>query len=83
MKKILIRLRVPAAEETYDLFVPTDMQISKIIESAIDGVMNLNDGKFRTTGNEMLMTDGMDYPFNSENTLADYAVHDGDQLTMI
>lgn len=83
MEKLLISLIVPALERRYDLFVPQDVPIRKVIEVMINGVRDLSDEQYQTSGREMLMSDRYDLPLREDQPLCAYGIRDGETLILI
>ena len=44
MNKILIKLYVPAVNQTFDVFVPVDLAIRELIKVLVNGVNDMRDG---------------------------------------
>lgn len=86
MNKILIRLYVPSIEQTFDLFVPTDMAISILTGLLVDGVVELCEGQFHpvevNSQRGILVMREPQYLLNPKNTLADYGAEDGTCLVL-
>ena len=83
MEKLLITLVVPALEQRYDLFVPQDVPIRTVIEVMVNGVRDLSDERYQSSGREMLMSPRFDLPLQAEQTLCAYGIRDGEILILI
>lgn len=83
MEKVLINLSVPALEQQYDLFVPQDVPIKKVIEIVVNGICDLSNNRYQTSGIEMLMTDRYDLPLRPDHYLFEYGIRDGEVLYLI
>ena len=83
MEKILVGIHVAAVKQKYDAFVPTDIRISQLASMIADGVADLTDGKYESSGFEMLSLKEPECLFNPTLTLEDYQIKDGTQLYLI
>ena len=78
----LIGLYVPAVQERFDLFVPTDLEISALTELLAQGVCELCKGRYLMSHQEMLTMREPDMLLHPQRTLGDYGVCDGAQLIL-
>lgn len=83
MGKILIRLEIPSVKEQYDLFVPTDIDIKSLTNILANGIQELSNGRYGTSGKEMLMNRSPVSLLNPNKTLDDYCIKDGSVLIII
>ena len=83
MEKLLIHLYVPALMQDYDLFVPQDVPIARVILVLTDGVAQQSQGKYCPSQRECLIPAGADAPLRPDKTLADYGIQDGEMLLLI
>ena len=82
MKKILIGLYVPAAQEHFDLLAPPDLKIEQLTKLLIEGVAELCNGKYAPSQKGMLTQRNPDILLHPERTLSDYEIEDGAQLVL-
>lgn len=83
MEKVLVGIHAAGAGVKYDAFVPTDMQISQLAAIIANGISELTDGKYESSGFEMLSQKEPERLFDPSLTLEDYQVRDGMQLYLI
>lgn len=83
MDKLLIRLWVPAVQETFDLFVPADMTISELIKVLVRGVEDLCGGKYESSRREMLNSADPDLLLHPDRTLSYYGIKNGAELVLM
>lgn len=83
MDKILVNLFIPSVQESYDLFVPVDMEISGLIALLAEGVFELSNNRYGISGKEQLILRGQESPMNPAHTLEDYGVQDGAELVLL
>lgn len=82
MRKTLIGLYVPAAQERFDLLVPADLNIETLSSLLISGVTELCNGRYIPSRQGMLTLRNPDMLLHPEKTLADYGIEDGAQLVL-
>ena len=83
MGKILVNLAVPAISDSFDIFVPSDLAIHKLIPVIADGVRDITDRRYNSSSCEMLMRLEPALLLNPQNTLGDYDIHDGAKLMLL
>jgi hypothetical protein len=83
MDKILVCLFVPAVQQSFDLFVPPDLEIGKLTSVIAGGVEELCRGQYVSSHEEMLSQKDPDLLLNPFRTLASYGIKDGAELIML
>ena len=83
MEKVLIHLSVPAVQESFDLFLPQDVEISQIIESMTEGISEMTSKRYAVSGKEMLIPEDSPVPLCPEKTLSQYGIQDGERLILV
>ena len=83
MEKVLVGIHATAANVKYDSFIPGDMPISQLTTILANGISELTDGKYKSSGREMLSLKESTLPFNPNLTLDDYQVKNGMQLYLV
>ena len=83
MNKILVKICVPVTGDEFDMFVPTDVPIKDVKRVMADGVVDVTNGRYLTSGYEQLCLKEPDGVLNPELTLQDYGVLDGTVLYLI
>lgn len=83
MEKVLVGIHVSAMNLKYDTFVPLDMPIGQIIAIIASGVAELTNGKYESSGLEMISLKEPAKLLNPSLTLLDYQIKDGAQLYII
>lgn len=82
MDKKLVNLYVPAVQQAFDLYVPTELDIHTLINLLSKGVEELCGGKFVPSSQELLTMKQPDMLFDPMRSLSDYGVEDGAQLIL-
>ena len=83
MGEVLIQLEVPALKMQYDVFVPTDLEVGKLVEILVSGVIDLSNGKYCRSGYEQLAMKDPDQLLNPTRSLAEYAVPEGAEMMLL
>lgn len=83
MRKVLIKLYVPAINKTFDLFAPLDLEIEKLIEILVNGVIDLTDDEYFKSNQETLNIKKSQLLLDPKCTLTDYGVDDGAEIMLI
>lgn len=82
MDKIIICLRVPAINRSFDVFVPPDMIIDELIQILVKGVIEMSDNSYTSVGEESLNLKN-NILLNPALTLKAYGIKDGEELFLI
>ena len=83
MEKLLIHLYVPALMRDFDVFMPQDVPISRMIQMLTNGLVQLSQGKYAKSGLECLALSSSSAPFYPDKTLNDYGIQDGEVIFLI
>ena len=83
MEKKLISLFVPAVGETFELLVPTHLELSELTSLLVQGVRELCQGHYVLSGQETLSPCQGTAPLDPVRTLSDYGVEDGSHLILV
>ena len=79
----MIGLFIPAAQERFDVFAPTDLEIASLTRLLADGAAELCSGRFCCSNQEMLVRKDPDTLLDPAKTLADYGIEDGTQIVLL
>lgn len=80
MARVLIALRAPTLDRSFDMFLPDDVTIGELIPIICDGLAQITNGYYQKSGAELLCMKDPDKLLNPDKTLSDYNVRSGDQL---
>ena len=83
MGKILVGIHAVAANVKYDAFIPCDMPISQLTTIVADGISEITDGKYKSSGLEMLSLMDTKLLLDPDLTVKDYQIKNGMQLYLI
>ena len=83
MEKILIKLIVPAVMESFDIFVPQELDIAMLTSLISKGVEDLCRERYVSSQEEKLCLKDPDTLLHPERTLMEYGIKDGSVLVLM
>lgn len=83
MGKVLINLEVPAISESYDVYIPTFLNITKVAELLAKAVAELSDQRYVSSGHELLCHKENGYVMRVDKTFEEYGILNGDHLIFL
>ena len=83
MNKVLVEICVPAIGDHFDIFAPIDIPLQDVTKVIADGIVELTNEKYVTSGCELLCMKEPEGLLDPSLTLEDYGVKDGMQLYLI
>ena len=78
--KQLVNVYVPSISQTFDLLVPVDLEIEKLIPLLSEAIETLSANQYIKTGEEALCSSEKKVILMGESTLADYSIKHGEHL---
>ncbi len=82
-RKILIVLEVPAIRNEFEMRVPDNLQLKKMIPLMVKAVNELSGGTYVSSGHELLCTRRLNGVLDAEGTLANYSMVNGERLLLL
>ena len=83
MEKLLIKLTVPELRTSYDILVPQDVPVKKLLPIIINGLKDLSNGAYVSSGMESLIAQEDEKLMFPDRTLFDYSIRNGDKLLIL
>ncbi|MCL1853219.1 MAG: hypothetical protein FWF88_09355 [Peptococcaceae bacterium] len=83
MNKILVELTLPAAEQTYDVYLPLESEIGEIVNLLCALFSDLARGKYMPTANTLLCDTETGDPFDKNKTAANYDLKNGSRILLM
>lgn len=83
MDKVLVEIRVPAAGQSYDLFIPLGCKMGEVVKMAAMALSDLSEGRYQA-GSDAILCDaetGVIYNINME--VAELGIRNGSKLLLI
>lgn len=83
MEKVLINLYVPSIGESFDVYIPVFLTVKEIILLLAKAIENLSDGRYLSSGQEILCLKNRNMILTETHLLEDYAVRTGEKFVFI
>lgn len=83
MDKVLVEIFLPAADDSFDVYIPRSSRLGEIL-GLVSGVLgDLSGGKFKATPESVLCDYKSGIIFNINRTVAELGIENGSQLMLI
>ncbi len=83
MEKVLVQVRVPAINETYDMFIPQTMLAYEVLELMKKVINNLTKGRFEVKETGILCFADSGSIVNINLSVTELGIHNGSKLMLI
>lgn len=83
MSKVLIHLKVPVANQEFDVFVPTNMLVRDITHLLSRAVEKMTNDIYCSSGHEMLCRPSEGYVLQQDYRLEAYSILRGEELILL
>ena len=83
MDKIFIKLYVPAIEEKYDILIPSNKKIYKVINLLVKAVYEFSGGYYSPKKLPMLYDKSTSKPFDVNLKVVESTIRNGKELILI
>jgi peptide subunit release factor 1 (eRF1) len=83
MYKILVEIMLPAAQTTYDVYIPPDSKISEVIGLLAPMFSQLADGKYKPTETNLLCYANTGAIFDMNKSAAELGITNGSRRLLI
>lgn len=81
--KVLVNVYVPAISEKFDVMIPDDMEVTKVISLLSEGVGKLSNHLYVSCGEECLCSVEQKVMLRNEAALKTYGIQNGDHLILM
>lgn len=81
--KALVEITVPAAAQTYDVYIPLESKMSEVVKMVAAALSDLSDGKYKATEEAILCDAGTGNIFNVNMEVAELGIKTGSRLMLI
>ena len=81
--KVLVEIFVPAAAQTYDVYIPLESKMSDVVKMVASALSDLSDGKYKATGEAILCDAATGMIFNVNMVVAELGIKTGSRLMLI
>lgn len=83
MDRILIILKIPSLGEKYDVYVPTGLQINRLIPLLAESIKEISNGRYAVSSEELLCYEERNIVLDLNSTLGIQGVKNGDSLILL
>ncbi|WP_378586114.1 methyltransferase [Neobacillus sp. GCM10023253] len=83
MNKVLVEIFLPAAAQSYEVYIPLESQMSEVLTLVSSLLGDLSDGKYKATGSEVLCDAETGIIFNINMPVAELGIKNGSKLMLI
>lgn len=83
MNRILVNVFVPIIGESFDIFVPTNVQLYDVLELIKKAVISMSDGRFFQNEKTVLCTKESGIILDINKTLNELGISNGSRLMLI
>ena len=83
MSKVLVKIYVPSIEAKYDIWIPLNMTIDKVINLLINSVNDMNEGIYKPSNFPMLYNKSSGKVFNINLSVEENNIVNGSELILI
>lgn len=81
--KALVEISVPAADQKYDVYIPLESRMSKVVKMVAGALSDLSEGKYRATDEAILCDAKTGIIFNVNMEVAELGIKNGSHLMLI
>jgi len=81
--KVLVEIRVPAAEQKFDVYIPLESRMSEVINMVSGALGDLTDGKYKPTKDAVLCDADSGIIYNVNIEVAELGIKNGSRLMLI
>ena len=83
MNKVLVDIFVPAANQSFDVYIPLDSQMSEVLMLVSSLLSDLSDGKYKASQNAVLCDAASGIIYNINMAVAELGIQNGSKLMLI
>ncbi|WP_413306415.1 methyltransferase [Bacillus sp. 1P10SD] len=83
MNKVLVEIFLPAANRSFDVYLPLESKMSEVLVLVSTLLSDLSDGKYKAMGNPVLCDTSSGIIFNINMAVAELGIQNGSKLMLI
>ena len=83
MERIRIYLHVPYLNQRYELYVPTNLQLSALLQIITEALKEITNNTYVSDGKEMLCRKKTNNALSYERTLSSYSIKNGEEIVLM
>jgi hypothetical protein len=83
MNKVLVEIFLPAADTSFDVFIPIDSQMSEVLQLVSALLSDLSHGKYKAKGDAVLCDAATGIIYNINMAVCELGIQNGSRLMLI
>ncbi|SDM84889.1 hypothetical protein SAMN05443253_10641 [Bacillus sp. OK048] len=83
MNKVLVEIFLPAANRSFDVYLPLESQMSEVLQLVSALLSDLSDGKYKATKSAVLCDATSGIIYNINMAVAELGIQNGSKLMLI
>jgi hypothetical protein len=83
MNKVLVEIFLPAADRSFDVYIPLESQMSEVLLLVSALLSDLSDGKYKANGQAILCDAATGIIYNINMAVAELGIQNGSKLMLI
>ena len=83
MSKVLVEVMLPAADRTYDVYIPLESKTSEVIKLLSGMFAEMAEGKYQATDSDILCDAETGTIFDVNRIIAELGIKNGSRLLLI
>ncbi|MCM3476960.1 MULTISPECIES: methyltransferase [Bacillaceae] len=83
MNKVLVEICLPAANQSFDVYIPLESRMSEVLVLVSSLLSDLSDGKYKATQDAILCDAETGIIFNINMTVFELGIKNGSKLMLI
>jgi hypothetical protein len=83
MNKVLVEIFLPAANESFDVYIPVESKLSEVLQLVSSLLSDLSEGKYKATQDAVLCDAKTGMIFNINMAVSELGIQNGSRLMLI
>ena len=83
MNKVLVEIILPAADKSFDVYIPLESQMSEVLTLVSAVLSDLSDGKYKAKDDAVLCDATSGIIYNINMAIAELGIKNGSKLMLI
>jgi hypothetical protein len=83
MSKVLVEIKLPAADRTYDVYIPLESRTGEVLQLLSLMLTDLADGKYKATENDILCDADTGRILDANKIIGELGIKNGSRLMLM
>jgi len=83
MNKVLVEIILPAADKSFDVYIPLESQMSEVLTLVSNVLSDLSDGKYKANDDAVLCDATSGIIYNINMAVAELDIKNGSKLMLL